>query len=218
MCLLGQGGIHSQNRGLLFDILKGTKGLGIVLILFLTVFVLMFTSVGFHYPIYVEGIYFGLDVPDEEFSADDYSSAIQLLEDNGYDAKVDNEPPWRDCPSALKASPSENSRMRIFLFTECVHSNHVFIEGSYAYPMYFPLVDVEFRASQPMIKETVADVVSILGLSSDAEHISFGDFDGAIGVGSIVLHFLLTSMMGLIVASMLLFARTLSQIRSLSTG
>jgi len=131
-------------------------------------------------PIYIEGVEFTLDVPDEEFSTDDFVWAIVALEERNYSADTDDEPHGSPCPQSLRISPLENPRLRIWLKTECdsPYTAETYFYGKLAYPVH-DAFNVGHHEWTPMIEEEMNEIVSILGLTSEVEDIFYDDIDSA---------------------------------------
>ena len=161
---------------------KKSKGPNQLLLLFLIISVVFLVLIqalaGFQYPIYIEGVEFFLDVPDDEFSTIDIDPAITLLEQHNYSARSDDSPPGSRCPHSLLVSPLDTPGLRIWLKTECGSAvwGDAYFYGKMGYPVHNPS-EVWDEERIPLIEERMSELPLLLSLSSQVEDIIFDDRD-----------------------------------------
>lgn len=144
------------------------------------------------FPIYVRGLEFHIDIPDEEFSADDFDSAIETLESHNFTAEVDNQIPWY-CNYSLKVSPSENPRLRAYLGTDCDSSvwGSVFVFGKLEYPAHNPF-ELGHNRWTPMVDEKMGQVLALLEMTPTSSNIGYDEDD--FGIATALLQFMALDM------------------------
>lgn len=168
---------------------KLTKATQVLLILFALSLLLALAVVATHpYPIYVRGLEFHIDIPDEEFSTDDFGSAIEVLETHEFIAQINDQIPWY-CNRSLRISPADNPRLKAYLGTECNSSvwGHVFIFGWLEYPAYHPS-EVGYRDWLPLVDEEMGQVMLLLEMTPTSQDIMYDDDD--FGISEAILQFL----------------------------